>query len=157
MLREVIAGAQVGDPLALLDAALLARGLVEDYVPMVPAIPVEDAQAALGQKARDSLVRRVKAEIARSGSWQELETCLGVIAAVRTIPGADSDSRIGKLSKQIRIASLRLRFTGIAGAVRRAGIPIFATLAAVIGLVAGYIGLAVLIQRLYEYNLPLAP
>jgi hypothetical protein len=157
MLREVIAGAQVGDPLALLDAALLARGLVEDYVPMVPAIPVEDAQAALGQKARDSLVRRVKAEIARSGSWQELETCLGVIAAIRTIPGADGDTRIGKLARQVRLASLRLRFMGVAAGVRGAGIPIFATLAAVIGLAAGYIGLAVLIQRLYEYNLPLAP
>ena len=157
MLREVIGGAQVGDPRALLDATLMARGLVEDYVPMVPAIPVEDAQAALGQKARDSLVRRVKAEIARSGSWQELETCLGVIAAIQTIPGADGDARIGKLSRQVRLASLRLRFMGVTRGVRRAGIPIFATLAAVIGLSAGYIGLAVLIQRLYEYNLPLAP
>ena len=157
MLREVIGGAQVGDPRALLDAALLARGLVEDYVPMLPAIPVEDAQAALGQKARDSLVRRVKAEIARSGSWQELETCLGVIAAIRTIAGADGDARIGKLSRQVRLASFRLRLMGVTRSVRRAGVPIFATLAAVIGLSAGYIGLAVLIQRLYEYNLPLAP
>jgi hypothetical protein len=157
MLREVIGSAQVGDPRALLDAALLARGLVEDYIPMVPAIPVEDAQAALGQKARDSLVRRVRAEILRSSSWQELETCLAVVAAIQTISGADSDVRIGKLSRQVRLASLRLRFMGVTRALKRAAIPIFATLAAIIGLSAGYIGLAVLIQRLYEYNLPLAP
>ncbi len=157
MLREVIGTAQVGDLRALLDAALLARGLVEDYIPMVPAIPVEDAQVAMGQKARDSLVRRVRAEILRSGSWQELETCLAVIAAIQAIPGADSDVRIGKLSRQVRLASIRLRFMGVSRALKRAAILIFATLAAIIGLSAGYIGLAVLIQRLYEYNLPLAP
>ena len=157
MLREVIGTAQVGDPRALLDAALLARGLVEDYIPMVPAIPIEDAQVAMGQKARDSLVRRVRAEILRSGSWQELETCLAVIAAIQTIPGADGDIRIGKLSRQVRLASIRLRFMGVSRALKRAAITIFAVLTAIIGLSAGYIGLAVLIQRLYEYNLPLAP
>ena len=157
LLREVIGSAAEGDAPALLAASLMARELIEDYVAMVPAISVPEAQIALGATARDSLVRRTMRELARASTWQELETCLSVISVLRTVPGISDDERLRRLSWRIRLSSLRLRWKDTSRLARRLLVPALVTLAVLIGLGAGYVGLAEVIQRLYDYNLPLAP
>ena len=157
LLREVVGTATDGDASALLAASLLARELIEDYVAMVPAVQVSETQTALGATARESLIRRTTRELANAKTWHELETCLSVVSVLRTVPGISDDDRLRKLSRRIRLSSLRLRWNDALRLIGRLLVPAIVTLAALIGLGAGYVGLAEVIQRLYEYNLPLAP
>jgi hypothetical protein len=157
LLREVIGSTEGGGPGGLLNASLMARELIEDYVAMVPAIAVAETQTALGATAGESLIRRTRRELSNAGTWQDLESCLSVISVLRTVPGVGEDGRLQKLSWQVRKTSLRLRLRDVSQRARRVLVPAFVTMAGVFGLAAGYVGLAMLIQRLYDYNLPLAP
>jgi hypothetical protein len=157
LMREVVGSVDTGDAQALLDASLLASELGEDYIAMIPAISVPDAQMALGLKSRDTLIRRTKRALSEVKSWRDLETCLSVISVLKTIPGFADDKRVYKLWRQVKLTSLRLRWSGMLGMLRRLSIPVVLAATAIMGLTASYIGLAVLIQRLYEYNIPFAP
>ena len=157
LLREVIGTSAWGDRRGLLDAALLANELAEDYLTMIPAISVSDAQARLGLEASDTLIRRLKSEIASSASWADLELCLSVISVLRTFPGMEEDQRLDKLSRPIRTTTWRLRVVGAVHAVRRSALSAFAGLVGLMAVGGAYIGVAILIERLYDYGLPLAP
>jgi hypothetical protein len=157
LLREVIGTSAWGDRRGLLDAALLANELAEDYLTMIPAISVSDAQARLGLEASDTLIRRLKSEIASSASWEDLELCLSVVSVLRTFPGMEEDQRLDKLSRLIRTTTWRLRVVGAVDVVRRNTLPAFAGLIVLTALAGAYIGVAILIERLYDYGLPLAP
>ena len=157
LLREVIGTSAGGDRQGLLDAALLANELAEDYLTMIPAISVSDAQARLGLEVSDTLIRRLKSEIARSASWADLELCLSVISVLRTFPGLEEDERLDKLSRLIRTTTWRLRLVGVVDLFRRNALPAFAVVVGLMAVAAAYIGVATLIQELYNFSLPLAP
>ena len=157
LMREVVGSVDTEDAQDLLDASLLASELGEEYIAMIPAISVPDAQTTLGLKSRDTLIRRTKRALSEAKSWRDLETCLSVISVLKTIPGVADDERVHKLSWQVRLTSLRLRGAGALGMLRRLSIPAVVALTAIMGLTAGYIGLAVLVQRVYDYNIPFAP
>ena len=156
-LREVIGSSEVGDRQGLLDTALFAKELGEDYLTMVPAISVSDAQEALGGQVAETLIRRIGTELSKVSSSQELEQCLSVLSVLRTIPGIQADERLQKLPRGITLASWRIRRVTLARLVRRAAVPSFMGLLGGMGLATGYIGLAVLISHFYDFDLPLAP
>ena len=121
LLHRVIGSTQVGDPQGLLETALLAKELVEDYLTMIPAISLSEAQAEMGLQTRRTLVPRVRAELSSVDSWQDLETCLSVLSVLHTIPGAQEDEQLRKLSRPVRLARWRLRYLVALRFLRRMG------------------------------------
>ena len=124
---------------------------------MVPAISVDEAQTELGRRAGESMFRRVGAEISRAGSWDALEQCLSVLSVLRTVPGLADDERLDKMFGRVARARWRIRLAGTASAMSRTALPLFLVLVGVMGLIGGYIGLAALIENLYDVSLPLGP
>ncbi len=155
-LRDVVGGVPGGDRQGLLDTALLINELAEDYLTMIPAIPVLEAQTALGVQASDTLLRRMKRELSTVDTWRDLEICLSAISILHTIPGMEEDKRFRELSPRIRMATWRLRLFGAMRFFRRIALPVFISLLVVTGLMATYIGVATLVERFYDISIPLA-
>ena len=119
-----------------------------------------DAQSMLGLQAAESLVRRIRGELSTVGSQSELDLCLSVVSILRTVPVLSDDQRLVDLARPISRARWRVRLVGGLKTLRKISLPALFGLFGLLGLcgvIAGYIGLTVLIQRLYEINLPLAP
>ena len=157
MLREVIGATTTGDRQALLNAAILTKELAEDYLPMIPAIPVLESQTALGLQASDTLLRRIKAELSSISSRRDLELCLSAISVLRSVPGLEEDRRFQRLSSNIRFSSWRVRAMELGGFLRGLLLPVSLSMVATGVLFGVYIGLGALAQRLYDVNIPLAP
>ncbi|MDP6420999.1 MAG: hypothetical protein QF672_06680 [SAR202 cluster bacterium] len=157
LLRHVVGTVETGDLDSLVDTALLTKELSDEYLEMIPAISLPDAQSALGIQAAEAIIRRIRVELSALGSQRELELCLSVVSILRTVSVLEDDERIAELARPISRAKWRLRFLDGLRTIRRASLPTFVGLMGIGALTAGYIGLAVLIQRLYEINLPLAP
>ena len=157
LLRQVIGPVEAGGTDGLLEAALLTKELADDYLSMVPAIPLEEEQTALGLQAGDSLIRRVRSQISAARSWDELETCQSAMSVIRTIKGLEADERLDRLSWPLARARLRLRLSGLAHGLRRLALPALAVAMVSASVAAGYVGLAYLLERLYDTSLPLAP
>ena len=146
-----------GDLDSLVDTALLTKELADEYLEMIPAISLPDAQTTLGVQAAEAIVRRIRVELSTVRTHRDLELCLSAVSILKTVAVLEEDERIANLARPMSRAKWRLRFLGALATLRRASFPTFIGLVGVGSLIAGYIGLAVLIQRLYEINLPLAP
>ncbi len=157
LLRHVIGSVDTGDLDSLVDTALLTKELADEYLEMIPAISLPDAQTTLGVQAAEAIVRRIRVELSTVRTHRDLELCLSAVSILKTVAVLEEDERIANLAHPISRAKWQLRFLGALATLRRASFPTFIGLVGVGSLIAGYIGLAVLIQRLYEINLPLAP
>mgnify|MGYP001156920499 FL=1 len=157
LLRHVIGTADAGGLDNLVGTALLTKELSDEYLEMIPAISMSDAQSTLGLQAAESLIRRIRVELSTVGSQSELDLCLNVVSILRTVPVLSEDQRLVDLARPISRARLRLRIVDGLKTLRKTSLPALVGLFGLCGVIAAYIGLTVLLQRLYEINLPLAP
>ncbi|HIO63272.1 MAG TPA: hypothetical protein EYN37_03420 [Dehalococcoidia bacterium] len=157
LLRHVIGAGDAEGLDNLVGAALLTKELSDEYLEMIPAISMPDAQSMLGLQAAESLVRRIRGELSTVGSQSELDLCLSVVSILRTVPVLSEDQRLVDLARPISRARWRVRLVGGLKTLRKTSLPALVGLLGLSGVIAAYIGLTVLIQRLYEINLPLAP
>jgi hypothetical protein len=157
LLQEIIGGVPVGHPEKLLDASMLAREFSDDYVTMIPAIQVAEAQSALRTRLAHTLARKLAHEISHAGSWHELEICMGVRNVVTSISDEGEEAKLSALSRRVMWTTWRLRvkdvFAFFKSAVRPAGF-VVGGLAVAMG---AYLGIAALVSRLYDVGVPLAP
>jgi hypothetical protein len=156
LLRNVIGSVQMGDRQGLLDSTLFIKELGEDYLTMVPAISVSEAQEDLGLQTKDSLIRRVRTELSTVDSRQDMELCMSTISVLRTIPGLEHAEGLQKISWLIAISSWRLRWKGLIRFFGRTWLRITLAVVATLAGIGGYIGIATLVQRLYDVNWPWA-
>ena len=156
LMREVIGSVSVGDRQGLLDGALLIKELGEDYLTMVPAISVSEAQEDLGLQVTDSLIRRVRTELATVDSRQDMELCMSAISVFRTIPGLQHAEGLQKLSWRITISSWRLQWKRLTQFFARTWLRTALAVVVILAGIGGYIGIATLVKRLYDMSWPLA-
>ena len=80
-----------------------------------------------------------------------------MVSILRTVPVLSEDQRLVDLARPISRARLRLRLVAGLKTLRKTSLPALVGLFGLCWVIAAYIGLTVLLQRLYEINLPLAP
>ncbi len=157
LLQEIIGGVPVGKPEKLLDATMLAREFSDDYVTMIPAIQVTEAQANLRAKLAHTLARKLAHEISHAGSWHDLEICVGVRNVVTSIADEGEEARLSALSRRVAWTTWRLRVKDVVSFFRLGSRPVALAVGG-LGLAMGaYIGIAALVSRLYDVGVPLAP
>jgi hypothetical protein len=156
LLKEVIANGANNDLPRLQEEALLTKEFIDDYLSMVPAISLPDAHEAIGLHVIGTLVRRLESAIRKVASFEELEFCYGIITTLRTLEGVD-ETKLERASRSLARARWMVRARGtllfLRGASLRAALVLVATVAGL----GAYIGVAALVEYLYEFTLPLAP
>jgi hypothetical protein len=157
LLQEVIGSVPVGQPEKLLDASMLAREFSDDYVTMIPAIAVAEAQANLRTRLAHTLARKLAHEISHARSWHDLEICIGVRNVVTSIADEGEEAKLSALSRRVFWTTWRLRIKDVIGFMVQSTRPLAIT-TGTLGLAMGaYIGIAALVSRLYDVGVPLAP
>ena len=156
-LKHVIGEVVVGNPKRLVEDALLTKELTEEYLGMIPTLEPE-AQAAMVNQAINSLIRRTRTEISIVDSWQGLETCLAAMSILgTTTPTGTSLNLTGKLAWPIRRAQWRLRMTTVIRRSRRYALPFALTVTTLALLMGAYVGIAYLVESIYQIDVPLGP
>ena len=156
LLKEVIASGADNDLPRLQDGALLTKEFIDDYLSMVPAISLPDAHEAIGLHVVGTLVRRLESAIRKVTRSEELEFCFGIITTLRTLEGVD-ETRFERASRLLKRARWRVRSFHMMLYLRRASLPTALVLVAAVAGLGAYIGIAALIEYLYDFTLPLAP
>ena len=156
LLKEVIANGADNDLPRLQDQALLTKEFVDDYLSMVPAISLPEAHQDVGLHVVGTLVRRLETAIRRVASFEELEFCSGIITTLRTLEGVD-ETKLERASRSLARARWRVRAWLTVLFFRRASLPAVLVLVIAAAGLGTYVGIAALIENLYEFTLPLAP
>ena len=156
LLKEVIANGANNDLPRLQEEALLTKEFIDDYLSMVPAISLPDAHEAIGLHVVGTLVRRLESAIREVASSEDLELCFGIITTLRTLEGVD-ETRLERVSRSLARARWRVRAWRTVLFFRRASLTSALVLVAAVAALGAYIGIAALIEYLYEFTLPLAP
>lgn len=156
LLKEVIANGADKDLPRLQDEALLTKEFIDDYLSMVPAISLPDAHQDVGVHVVGTLVRRLETAIRRVASYEELEFCFGIITTLRTLEGVD-ETKLERASRSLARARWRVRGWRTVLFFRMVSLPAALVLAIAVAGLGAYVGIAVLIENLYEFTLPLAP
>ena len=156
LLKQVISNGADNDLPGLQDKVLLTKEFVDDYLSMVPAISLPDAHEAVGLHVVGTLVRRLESAIREVASSEDLELCFGIITTLRTLEGVD-ETRLERVSRSLARARWRVRAWRTVLFLRRASLASALVLVAAVAALGAYIGIAALIEYLYEFTLPLAP
>ena len=156
LLKQVISNGADNDLPGLQDKVLLTKEFVDDYLSMVPAISLPDAHEAIGLHVIGTLVRRLESAIRKVASFDELEFCYGIITTLRTLEGVD-ETKLERASRSLARARRMVRARRTLLFLRGASLRTALVLAGAVAGLGAYIGIAALIEYLYEFTLPLAP